>query len=74
MIQNERSMASNRKALFDVIDGLKSGGQSIEEASLIIKACHEITDTFRVEIRGVEVATEITKHGLEYNTVAPLLD
>ena len=62
-----RTMAQNRKELFNVISGLKKNSMSIDQGTLIIKACHEITDTFRVEIKGVEVAAEISHMNLDYS-------
>jgi len=74
MKTEERSMASNRKALFDIISGLKDGKVSTEEAELTIKACHEITDTFRVEIKGCEVAGELQSKGIGYTDAVVALN
>ena len=70
----DRSMASNRKALFDVISSLKDDTISIEKGMLVIKACHEITDTFRVEIKGCEVAAEMHTAGLKYSSTVKELE
>ncbi len=70
----ERTMAQNRRELFEVIKGLKKNSLSIDEGTLIIKACHEITDTFRVEIRGCEVAGELAGGGLAYKNAVLQLE
>jgi len=67
-------MAANRAALFDVIIGLKKDEMSIDQGTLIIKACHEITDTFRVEIKGCEVAGELANQGIGYTKAVKELE
>ena len=65
-MSKERTMAANRAALFETISAIKGKSISVTDAENIIKACHEITDTFRVEIKGCEVAGNLSDKGLGY--------
>lgn len=60
------SMAETRRQLFETITSLKKDEISYENADMVHKLCHDIIDSYRVEIKGCEVAGELKNNGIGY--------
>ncbi len=60
------SMADTRRELFKTISELKKDEISYENADMVHKLCHDIIDSYRVEVKGCEVAGELKSNGIGY--------
>ena len=65
-IEDQVSMADTRRTLFLTISELKGGTISYESADMVHKLCHDIIDSYRVEIKGCEIAGQLNSNGIEY--------
>jgi len=60
------SMADTRRLLFETITSLKKDEISYEGADMVHKLCHDIIDSYRVEIKGCEIAGQLKDNGIGY--------